>query len=180
MPDIDIDFCYRRRDEVIKYVSEKYGDDHVSQIITFGTLAAKAAVRDVGRALGMPYAEVDVVAKAIPRELGITLEEALKAPDFKELYESSDKVKNLVDIAMAIEGMPRNMSVHAAGVVITDKPTADYVPLAVSNETIVTQYDMDTVAKLGILKFDFLALRYLTIIQDACAQVKERDADFDI
>ncbi len=180
MPDIDIDFCYRRRDEVIKYVSEKYGDDHVSQIITFGTLAAKAAVRDVGRALGIPYAEVDVVAKAIPRELGITLEDALKTPDFKELYESSDKVKNLVDIAMAIEGMPRNMSVHAAGVVITDKPTADYVPLAVSNETIVTQYDMDTVAKLGILKFDFLALRYLTIIQDACAQIKESDSDFDI
>ena len=97
MPDIDIDFCYRRRDEVIKYVSEKYGDDHVSQIITFGTLAAKAAVRDVGRALGMPYAEVDVVAKAIPRELGITLADALKTSDFKELYESSDKVKNLVD-----------------------------------------------------------------------------------
>ena len=180
MPDIDIDFCYRRRDEVIKYVSEKYGEDHVSQIITFGTLAAKAAVRDVGRALGMPYADVDVVAKAIPRELGITLEDALRSPDFKELYESSDKVKNLVDIAMAIEGMPRNMSVHAAGVVITDKPTADYVPLAVSNETIVTQYDMDTVAKLGILKFDFLALRYLTIIQDACMQIKESIADFDI
>lgn len=180
MPDIDIDFCYRRRDEVIKYVSEKYGEDHVSQIITFGTLAAKAAVRDVGRALGMPYSEVDVVAKAIPRELGITLEDALKAPDFKELYDSSDKVKNLVDIAMAIEGMPRNMSVHAAGVVITDKPTADYVPLAVSNETVVTQYDMDTVAKLGILKFDFLALRYLTIIQDACFQIKEKEPDFDI
>ena len=180
MPDIDIDFCYRRRDEVIKYVTEKYGDDRVSQIITFGTLAAKAAIRDVGRALGMPYAEVDAVAKAVPRELGITLSDALKQPELRELYDSSDKVKNLIDIAMAIEGMPRNMSVHAAGVVITDRPVAEYVPLAVSNETVVTQFDMDTVAKLGILKFDFLALRYLTIIQDACAQIKESDADFDI
>ncbi len=180
MPDIDVDFCYRRRDEVIKYVAEKYGSDHVSQIITFGTLAARAAVRDVGRAIGMPYADVDAVAKAIPRELGITLDEAMKEPDIKEMYESSDKIKNLLDIARAIEGMPRNVSVHAAGVVITEKKVSDYVPLATSNDTVVTQYDMDTVAKLGILKFDFLALRYLTIIDDASKQIREKTPDFDI
>ena len=180
MPDIDIDFCYRRRDEVIKYVASKYGEDHVSQIITFGTLAARAAVRDVGRALGMPYADVDAVAKAIPHELGITIEGAMKNPDLKEMYESSEKVKTLIDIAKAIEGMPRNVSVHAAGVVITEKKVSDYVPLATSNDTVVTQYDMDTVAKLGILKFDFLALRYLTVIQDACEQIKLTDPSFDI
>ena len=180
MPDIDIDFCYRRRDEVIKYVASKYGEDHVSQIITFGTLAARAAVRDVGRALGMPYADVDAVAKAIPRELGITIDQAMKSPDLKELYESSEKVKTLIDIARAIEGMPRNVSVHAAGVVITEKKVSDYVPLATSNDTVVTQYDMDTVAKLGILKFDFLALRYLTIIQDACDQIRLTVPGFDI
>ena len=180
MPDIDIDFCYRRRDEVIKYVSEKYGEDHVSQIITFGTLAARAAVRDVGRALGMPYSDVDAVAKSIPRELGITIEQAMKNPDLKEMYESSEKVRTLIDIAKAIEGMPRNVSVHAAGVVITEKRVSDYVPLATSNDTVVTQYDMDTVAKLGILKFDFLALRYLTIMQDACEQIKEKDPTFDL
>ena len=180
MPDIDVDFCYRRRDEVIKYVSEKYGEDHVSQIITFGTLAAKAAVRDVGRVLGMPYADVDAVAKAIPRELGITLDDALSQPELKELYESSEKIKNLIDIARAIEGMPRNVSVHAAGIVITEQPVAEYVPLATSNDTVVTQYDMDTVAKLGLLKFDFLALRYLTIIDDACKQIAEENKDFDV
>ena len=180
MPDIDIDFCYRRRDEVIKYVCEKYGEDHVSQIITFGTLAARAAVRDVGRALGMPYQEVDAVAKSIPRELGITIEQAMKNPELKEMYESSDKVKTLIDIAKAIEGMPRNVSVHAAGVVITEKRVSDYVPLATSNDTIVTQYDMDTVAKLGILKFDFLALRYLTILHDASEEIREKDPDFDL
>jgi len=180
MPDIDVDFCYRRRDEVIKYVSEKYGEDHVSQIITFGTLAAKAAVRDVGRALGMPYAEVDEIAKTIPRELGITLKEAMKQPELKEMYESSDKVKNLIDIATAIEGMPRNVSVHAAGIVITERPVSEYVPLATSNDTVVTQYDMDTVAKLGLLKFDFLALRYLTIIDDATNQIREENSQFNL
>ena len=180
MPDIDIDFCYERRDEVIRYVEEKYGREHVSQIITFGTLAAKAAIRDCGRAMGMPYAEVDAVAKAVPRELGITLKEAVKAPELSAMYKESERVRELIDTALSLEGMPRNISVHAAGIVITDKPVSDYVPLAVSNNTVVTQFDMDTVASLGLLKFDFLALRYLTIISDAEKQIKEAHPDFDI
>ncbi len=180
MPDIDMDFCYNRRDEVINYVIEKYGREHVSQIITFGTLAAKAAVRDCGRAMGMSYADVDVVAKAIPNELGITLKNALRSHDLKAMYQDSDQVKKLIDTAMALEGMPRNISVHAAGIVITDKPISDYVPLSVSNGTLVTQFDMETIADLGLLKFDFLALRYLTIINDAEKQIKETCPDFDI
>ncbi len=180
MPDIDIDFCYNRRDEVISYVAEKYGKDHVSQIITFGTLAARASIRDVGRALGMSYADVDVVARAVPQELNITISMALKMPELKKLYEGSEQVRLLVDTAMALEGMPRNVSVHAAGIVITDRPVADYVPLAISNGTVVTQFDMDTVAKLGLLKFDFLALRYLTIIHDAEMQIRESEPYFDI
>ncbi len=180
MPDIDVDFCYNRRGEVIDYVSEKYGKDYVSQIITFGTLAARAAVRDVGRALGMPYQEVDAVAKLIPHELNITLESALRLPELKALYNSSDKIKQLINTAMDIEGMPRNVSIHAAGIVITDKPIWSYVPLAQSNGVVVTQYDMDTVASLGLLKFDFLALRYLTIIEDACHQIREIEPGFDI
>ena len=178
MPDIDVDFCYNRRDEVIAYVADKYGRDHVSQIITFGTLAARAAIRDVGRAIGMSYADVDVVARAVPQELGITIKEALRLPDLKALYEGSEEVKKLVDTAMSLEGMPRNASVHAAGIVITDRPVCDFVPLAVNNGTTVTQYDMDTVAKLGVLKFDFLGLRYLTIMHDAEEQVKEIDPAF--
>ena len=178
MPDIDVDFCYNRRDEVIAYVADKYGRDHVSQIITFGTLAARAAIRDVGRAMGMSYADVDVVARAVPQELGITIGEALRQTDLKELYEGSETVQKLVDTAMSLEGMPRNASVHAAGIVITDRPVCDFVPLAVNNGTTVTQYDMDTVAKLGVLKFDFLGLRYLTIMHDAEEQVKESDPDF--
>ena len=178
MPDIDVDFCYNRRDEVIAYVADKYGRDHVSQIITFGTLAARAAIRDVGRAMGMSYADVDVVARAVPQELGITIKEALRMPDLKALYEGSEEVKKLVDTAMSLEGMPRNASVHAAGIVITDRPVRDFVPLAVNNGTTVTQYDMDTVAKLGVLKFDFLGLRYLTIMHDAEEQVKETNPDF--
>ncbi len=180
MPDIDMDFCYNRRDEVIDYVTQKYGREHVSQIITFGTLAAKAAIRDCGRAMGMSYADVDVVAKAVPRELGITLKNALRFPELKELYESSEQIKKLIDTAISLEGMPRNISVHAAGVVITDKPVAEYVPLSVSNGTLVTQFDMDTIADLGLLKFDFLALRYLTIINDAQLQIREFEPDFDI
>ena len=180
MPDIDIDFCYNRRDEVIRYVGEKYGTDHVSQIITFGTLAARAAIRDVGRALGMPYADVDIVAKAVPHDLGITLKQALQLPELKDLYESSDKIRKLIDTAMALEGMPRNVSIHAAGIVITEKPITSYVPLATSNGIAVTQYDMDTVAALGLLKFDFLALRYLTIIRDTELQIRESVPDFDI
>ena len=180
MPDIDIDFCYNRRDEVIQYMYDKYGDDHVSQIIAFGTLAARAAIRDVGRALGMSYAEVDPIARAVPHELGMTLKDALALPDLKTQYNSSESVKRLVDMAMEIEGMPRNITVHAAGIVVTDRPVAKYVPLAVSNSAIVTQFDMDTIAKLGLLKFDFLALRYLTIMKDACNYVCERIPDFDI
>ena len=180
MPDIDIDFCYNRRDEVISYMYSKYGDDHVSQIIAYGTLAARAAIRDVGRALGMSYAEVDPVARAVPHELGMTLGDALKLPELGALYGSSEKIKELVDTAMELEGMPRNITVHAAGLVVTDAPVSKYVPLATSNGTIVTQFDMDTIAKLGLLKFDFLALRYLTIMKDACNYVCERIPDFDI
>jgi len=180
MPDIDIDFCYNRRDEVIRYVGEKYGTDHVSQIITFGTLAARAAIRDVGRALGMPYADVDIVAKAVPHDLGITLEQAMQLPELKSLYESDDQIRKLIDTAMALEGMPRNVSIHAAGIVITEKPITSYVPLATSNGIAVTQYDMDTIASLGLLKFDFLALRYLTIIRDTEMQIRESETEFDI
>ena len=180
MPDIDVDFCYNRRDEVIEYVGRRYGRDHVSQIITFGTLAARAAVRDVGRALGMPYGDVDVVARAVPQEPNVTLSMALKLPELKKLYDGSESVRRLIDTAMTLEGMPRNVSVHAAGIVITDKKVSDYVPLALSNGTVVTQFDMDTVAKLGLLKFDFLALRYLTILHDAELQIRETDPDFDL
>ena len=180
MPDIDVDFCYNRRDEVIKYMYDKYGEDHVSQIIAFGTLGAKAAVRDVGRVMGMSYDEVDVVAKAIPRDPSITLNEALESSELKALYNSSAQIKKLIDNAIELEGMPRNVTVHAAGLVVSDRPITDYVPLAISNDAIVTQFDMDTVALLGLLKFDFLALRYLTIIDDACKTIKERVPDFDI
>ncbi len=180
MPDIDIDFCYNRREEVIDYMYQKYGSEHVSQIVAFGTLAARAAVRDVGRALGMPYADVDVVAKAIPRELGITLEGAMKLPEMKTLYNSSEQIKKLIDTAAAVEGMPRNITVHAAGLVLTDMPISDSVPLSLSNGTVVTQFDMDVIGKLGLLKFDFLGLRYLTIIDDACKSISKSDESFDI
>ena len=179
MPDIDMDFCYNRREEVIAYVTERYGRDHVSQIVTFGTMAARAAIRDVGRVLGMPYADVDAVAKAIPRELGITIEKALQLPDLKALYEMPE-YKRLIDLAIALEGMPRNLSIHAAGVVITERPLSEYLPLAASNGVLLTQYDMDTIAELGLLKFDFLGLRYLTIINDAVQQIRESEPSFDI
>ncbi len=180
MPDIDVDFCYNRREEVIDYMYRNYGDDHVSQIIAFGTLAAKAAVRDVGRALGMSYSDVDTVAKAIPRELGVTIADAMKTDEIKELYENSDEIRLLLDTAAAVEGMPRNITVHAAGLVLTDMPITDSVPLSMSNGTVVTQFDMDVIGKLGLLKFDFLGLRYLTIIDDACRSIKKREHDFDI
>ncbi len=179
MPDIDVDFCYNRRDEVIRYVNERYGKEHVSQIVTFGTLAARAAIRDVGRALGMSYSDVDAVAKAVPRDLGITIADALKLPDLKALY-ARPEIKKLIDHAMALEGMPRNISIHAAGVVITENPLHTYVPLCASNGVVVTQYDMDTIAELGLLKFDFLGLRYLTIINDAVLQIREAEPEFDI
>lgn len=180
MPDFDTDFCYDRRDEVIDYVREKYGSDHVSQIVTFGTLAARAAVRDVGRALGMSYNEVDAVAKKIPQEMHITLSTAMKNDELKEMYDSDAKVRQLIDTAAAIEGMPRHASTHAAGVVITENEVTSYVPVSVNNGVIVTQFDMDTIAELGLLKFDFLALRYLTIIKNAEDQIHESHPDFDI
>lgn len=178
MPDFDIDFCYDRRDEVLSYVTDKYGDDHVCQIITFGTMAARAAVRDVARALGMEYGQADAVARLIPQKLGITLKEALEEPELKKMYDSSDSVRRLIDISMALEGMPRHASTHAAGVVITDEPLYNYVPLSVNGDVTVTQYDMDTIAKLGLLKFDFLALRYLTIIDHTCKLVAEHKKGF--
>ena len=180
LPDFDIDFCYNRRDEVIEYVKRKYGEDHVAQIVTFGTMAARAAVRDVGRAMGMPYSEVDKIAKLIPRDIHATLDGALKTKELKELYDSDIQVKRLMDAAMKLEGMPRNASTHAAGVVITEKPTKEYVPVSLNGDSIVTQYDMNTDADLGLVKFDFLALRNLTIIDDAVRMINLREPDFDI
>ena len=180
MPDFDIDFCYDRRDEAINYVREKYGHERTAQIITFGTLAARAAVRDVGRALGMSYAEVDEAAKLIPQEIGITLDEALKNKELREMYNDNPDIRKLIDTARALEGMPRHASTHAAGVVITELPLTEHLPLAVNNGVTVTQFDMDTVAELGLLKFDFLALRYLTIIDAAEKQIKERIPGFSV
>ncbi len=181
MPDFDIDFCYIRRDEVIKYVISRYGEDRVSQIITFGTLAARAAVRDVGRVLGMSYDEVDKVSKMIPRDLKITLADALKSSkELAEAYASSVETKTLIDYASKIEGMPRHASTHAAGVVITKDPVCSYLPLATNGDNVVTQFDMDTVANLGLLKFDFLALRNLTIIADAENEIRKTEPDFSI
>ena len=181
MPDFDIDFCYIRRDEVINYVNERYGSDHVAQIVTFGTLAAKAAVRDVGRALGMPYATVDSVAKAIPSELKITLDDALsESQTLKNMYEENSEIRNLIDTARKVEGLPRHTSTHAAGVVITDLPVNAYVPLAVNDDVTVTQYTMTTLEKLGLLKMDFLGLRTLTVIDDAVKLVREKNPGFDI
>ena len=181
MPDFDIDFCYDRRDEAIAYVREKYGEDHTAQIITFGTLAARAAVKDVGRAMGMSIPDVDNVAKKIPRELGITLDKAIEANrELRDLYEEDPQVKKLLDTAKALEGMPRHASTHAAGVVITEHPLTEYVPIAVNSGVTVTQFDMDTIAELGLLKFDFLALRYLTILRSAEDLIRETEPDFDL
>ena len=180
MPDIDVDFCYIRRDEVIEYVRERYGKENVAQIITFGTLAAKAAVRDVGRALGVPLSEVDRIAKLIPFALGMTIDKAMERPELSALYSENEKVRELIDLARKIEGMPRNVSVHAAGVVICSDPIYEHLPLARSGDVIVTQFDMDVVAKLGILKYDFLALRYLTVIQDAEKEIKRKNPAFDM
>ncbi len=180
MPDFDIDFCDTRRGEVIEYVKRRYGEDHVAQIVTFGTLAAKAAVRDVGRALGMPYGDVDMVAKAIPADLHMTLEKALEQKELKELYDSDPQIRTLIDTAKALEGMPRHASTHAAGVVITDRPVMEYVPLAENGGMVVTQFDMDTVAALGLLKIDFLGLRYLTILSDTEEQIREHTPGFRV
>ncbi|MDR0898498.1 MAG: DNA polymerase III subunit alpha, partial [Oscillospiraceae bacterium] len=167
MPDFDIDFCYERRQEVIDYVARRYGEDHVAQIITFGTMAAKAVIRDVGRVLGYPYAEVDAVAKLIPFALDMSLEKALTInPDFAKQYEGDERTRHLVDMARKLEGMPRHASTHAAGVLITEKPVTEYVPLQKNDEVITTQFPMGTLEKLGLLKIDFLGLRTLTVIQD--------------
>ena len=172
MPDIDIDFCVVRRQEVIDYVVEKYGADRVAQIVTFGTMAARAAVRDVGRALNMSYGDVDVVAKQIPMELHMTLARALDvSKPLREMYEQDAAVKKLIDTAQALEGMPRHASTHAAGVVITRKPVYEYVPLARNDESIVTQFTMVTLEELGLLKMDFLGLRNLTVLHDAARMV---------
>ncbi len=169
MPDIDIDFCYERRSEVIDYVTEKYGKDHVVQIVTFGTLAARGVIRDVGRVLNLPYNYVDGVAKAVPTALGITIEKALDMnPEFRELYDTDEQAKNLIDMSMRLEGLPRHTSIHAAGVLISPKPVDEYVPLSrASDGTITTQYTMTTLEELGLLKMDFLGLRTLTVIQNA-------------
>jgi len=184
MPDIDIDFCVRRRQEVIDYVNRKYGADHVAQIVTFGTMAARGAVRDVGRVLGMPYGDVDAVAKLIPSgpgNLHITLEDALKlSKQLKDAYEADPATKKLIDTAMAIEGMPRNTSTHAAGVVITSRPVYEYVPLAANDGLPVTQYIMTTLEELGLLKMDFLGLRNLTILDDAVHMIREKEPNFTL
>ena len=182
MPDFDTDFCQERRGEVIDYVTEKYGADHVAQIATFGTMAARGAIRDVGRALNFSYAETDVVAKLVPTmPLHITLKEALNvSPKLKEMYDEDERVRTLIDTAMSLEGMPRNTSTHAAGVVITAEPVCSYVPLSCNDDTIVTQYTMTTIEKLGLLKMDFLGLRNLTVIKDAQEQIKQHTPDFDM
>lgn len=173
MPDIDIDFCYIRRDEVIEYVKRRYGDDHVAQIITFGTMAAKGAIRDVGRVMNMSYGEVDKIAKLVPQELGITLDKALKdSAELREFYQENMQVRRLIDYARDIEGMPRHSSTHAAGVVISKEPVTDYVPIQLSEGTFVTQYDKDCVEELGLLKMDFLGLRTLTVIADTLENIK--------
>ena len=174
MPDFDIDFCYERRQEVIDYVARKYGADHVAQIITFGTMSARMVIRDVGRALDVPYAEVDSLAKMIPFELHITIKKAMEQNiELREKYENDEEIKKLLDISMALEGLPRQASTHACGVVITKDPVDTYVPLYVRDGAISTQYIMTTLEELGLLKMDFLGLRTLTVISDAIKLVKE-------
>ena len=181
MPDIDMDFCIRRRGEVIDYVSRKYGADHVAQIVTFGTMAAKNAIRDVGRVMGVSYADADQCAKAVPNALHITLDESLAlSKPLKELYDRDETIKKMIDTARALEGMPRHASTHAAGVVITKRPVYEYVPLAKNDEAVVTQYQMTTLEELGLLKMDFLGLRNLTVLDDAVQLVRKRKPDFDI
>ena len=176
MPDIDIDFCYERRQEVIDYVYEKYGKDKVVQIITFGTMAARMAVRDVGRVMNIPYAQVDKVAKMIPMEPGITIEKALKHnPELRQAYEADEVTKNLIDMSMRLEGLPRHTSIHAAGVVIGSEPLDEFVPLSRGADNVITtQFTMTTIEELGLLKMDFLGLRTLTVIQDAVRMVEKK------
>nr|WP_330400963.1 DNA polymerase III subunit alpha [Sporanaerobium hydrogeniformans] len=174
MPDIDIDFCYERRQEVIDYVISKYGEDRVAQIVTFGTLAARGVIRDVGRAINMPYQEVDRIAKMIPNELKITIHKALEMnAELRDLYESQEEVKYLIDIARKLEGLPRHSSMHAAGVVISKAPVGEYVPLSASEGVVTTQFPMTTLEELGLLKMDFLGLRTLTVIDNAVKLVNK-------
>ena len=181
MPDFDTDFCQERRGEVIDYVMRKYGADHVAQIATFGTMAARGAIRDVGRALNFTYAETDVLAKLVPGTPHITLDEALKvSPKLKEMYDGDERARLLIDTARSLEGMPRNSSTHAAGVVITADPVHTYVPLSRNDDTIVTQYTMTTIEELGLLKMDFLGLRNLTVIRDAEIQIQSQNPDFSM
>ncbi|MDY3282328.1 DNA polymerase III subunit alpha, partial [Dysosmobacter sp.] len=179
MPDFDTDFSPERRGEVIEYVMRKYGADHVAQIVTFGTMAARGVIRDVGRVMGMPYAEVDVIAKQVPNTLHITLEDALRlSKPLADLYERDENVKRLIDTAKKLEGMPRNASTHAAGVVITRRPVYEYVPLARNDEAVVCQYIMTTLEELGLLKMDFLGLRNLTVLDDAVKTVQQEHPEF--
>mgnify|MGYP002747619885 FL=1 len=181
MPDIDMDFGDTRRGEVVDYVRRKYGDDHVAQIVTFGTMAARGVIRDVGRVLNMPYADVDVIAKLVPNTLHITLNDALRlSKQLSDLYEADEQVKKLIDTARALEGMPRHASTHAAGVVITRKPVYEYVPLAKNDESVVCQYIMTTLEELGLLKMDFLGLRNLTVLDDAVKMVQTQQPDFTL
>ena len=181
MPDFDTDFCQERRPEVIEYVMRKYGTDHVAQIATFGTMAARGAIRDVGRVLNFSYAETDVVAKLVPNAPHITLKESMeKVPKLREMYDGDERIRKLIDTAMSLEGMPRNTSTHAAGVVITADPVCSYVPLSRNDDTIVTQYTMTTIEELGLLKMDFLGLRNLTVIKDAQQQIQRIEPNFEI
>ncbi len=182
MPDIDVDFCVNRRGEVIDYVTRLYGADHVAQIVTFGTMAARMAIRDVARALDISYAEADAAAKQIPASVPpVTIDEALRlSKPLKELCEGDEKMRKLIDTARALEGMPRHASTHAAGVVITEKPVYEYVPLAKNDESVVCQYQMTTLEELGLLKMDFLGLRNLTVLKDAEDMVRRRAPDFRI
>ncbi len=183
MPDIDVDFCKDKRGEVINYTAEKFGKDHVAQIITFGTMAAKAAIRDVGRALANHYSEVDRIAKLIPTTLNITIKEGLEAePDLRSAYEKSEDVRRLIDIAMRLEGLCRHASTHAAGVVISPTALTDYTPLYKhpSEDTIITQFDMNSIEKIGLLKFDFLGLKTLTVIHKTMQYLREREIELDL
>ncbi len=182
MPDIDVDFCYERRQEVIDYVVRKYGKDRVVQIVTFGTLAARGVIRDVGRVMDLPYAFVDTIAKMIPTELNITIDKALRGnPELKRTYESDEQVKYLIDMAKRLEGLPRHSSMHAAGVVICQKDADEYVPLSrASDGTITTQFTMTTLEELGLLKMDFLGLRTLTVIQNAVQMARAKTPDLDM
>ena len=181
MPDFDIDFCFVNRQKVIDYVIDKYKSDHVAQIVTFGTMAARAAIRDVGRAMNLPAAVCDKAAKLVPQELKITIPAALKrVPELKQMYDTDLALKSVIDMAIKLEGTPRNASTHAAGVVISDKPIAEYVPLSLNDEAVVTQYTMTALDELGLLKMDFLGLRNITIIADTEKQIRLQNPDFDI